>query len=200
MLEAHAPMTSTPPCQPTPSSVTNRDDAGTPPASGIQRRDFDAAVQRAARRRPRDSETPPEPPAAPAQARAPAEPGETLSAASLLHGLAPPAFTGVDSTPAARGEVARAELAASLTGLLAPADSGGLQHWQFSFGPAAGPLAGVALTLPSLPGQPLQLQLRLPAHSRERATLAAGLEALRERLAARGAEHADISLHDDEAT
>ncbi|MBZ8142623.1 hypothetical protein CLD22_22320 [Rubrivivax gelatinosus] len=179
--------------------MPNRDEAGTPPASGSQRRDFDAAVQRAARRDPRDTETAPEPPVPPAPAHVPAERGETLSAASLLHGLAPPAFATVDSTPAARGEVARAELAASLTGLLAPADSGGLQHWQFSFGPAAGPLAGVALTLPALPGQALQLQLRLPAHSRERATLAAGLETLRERLAARGAEHADISLHDDES-
>ncbi|MBK1690536.1 hypothetical protein, partial [Rubrivivax gelatinosus] len=97
-----------------------------------------------------------------------------------------------------RGDVAAAELGAALTSLLAPADAEGLQHWQFSFAQAGLPLAAVALTLPAHPGAAMQLQLRLPAHSRERPALAAGLDSLRERLAARGAAGAEITLHDDE--
>lgn len=161
--------------------------------SDARAEDFAAAVQRAARRGPK---TPDEPGG---RMPPPQDAGPPV-VGPLLATLPPPAFAGVStvSGPVARGDVAAAEVSAALTGLLAPADAEGLQHWQFSLAQAGLPLAAVALTLPAHPGAAMQLQLRLPAHSRERPALAAGLDSLRERLAARGAAGAEITLHDDE--
>lgn len=176
-----------------PPAAPRRDGEPARP-SDARAEDFAAAVQRAARRGPK---TPDEP----AGRMAPHQDPGAPAVGALLAALPPPTFASATAAaaPASRGDVAAAEVGAALTGLLAPADADGLQHWQFSFAQAGLPLSAVALTLPAVPGGAMQLQLRLPAHSRERSALAAGLDSLRERLATRGAAGAEITLHDDES-